>query len=234
MSAVEVVYRDAHYVAIDKPSGVIVHRESPRDEEAAAVQLTRDAIGQWVYPVHRLDRGTSGVLVFGLTSDAASRLAEAFRARDVRKEYVAIVRGFIDDAGTIDSPLARDREADAEPRDAITDYARLGTATVAVPIGPYPSARYSLVSLRPRTGRTHQLRRHMAHVRHPIVGDVRHGDGAHNRLFREHLGCRRLCLWATALSFRHPFGEAPVQIRVPPRDADVLRALGWSDDPTGP
>ncbi|MEM6990778.1 MAG: pseudouridine synthase, partial [Myxococcota bacterium] len=191
-----------------------------------AVQRVRDRVGQHVFPVHRLDRSTSGVLVFALSSDAAARLSAAFTARSVDKRYLAVVRGTISDHGTVDYALRSEPGAPLKP--AVTDFRRLDTTEVDEPVPPHPTARDSLVALRPRTGRTHQLRRHMAHLRHPIVGDVRHGDGAHNRLFRRRFDSHRLLLWATDLSFEHPFTGARLALHAPPAQPSVLRALGFT------
>ena len=225
----ELLFTDAHYVAFDKPSGVVVHRQPGDREERPALQRARDHVRQHVYPVHRLDRSASGVLVFGRTSEAAGRLGKAFEARAVDKRYVAVVRGTITERGTVDYPLRADREAPLRP--AVSEFVRLARVELDEPVPPHPTARYCLVALRPRTGRTHQLRRHMAHLRHPIVGDVRHGDGRHNRLFRARLSSHRLLLWATRLSFTHPYSGEAIRIDAPPSDAEVLTALGWPAQP---
>ncbi|MBL4683272.1 MAG: hypothetical protein JKY37_01685 [Nannocystaceae bacterium] len=224
-----VLYLDEHYVAINKPSGLLVHRQRGVAGEAAALQQVRDHVGQHVYPVHRLDRSTSGVLVFGMTSDAASRLAPAFANRLVDKRYVAVVRGTPSERGVVDYVL-RD-ESDGVRRDAVTEFARLAVTEIDEPVPPHPTARYSLVALRPRTGRTHQLRRHMAHLRHPIVGDVCHGDGRHNRVFRRRFNSHRLLLWATMLRFQHPYTDVEVALQAPPLDPETLHALGFPTHP---
>ena len=226
---VELVFSDEHYVAFDKPSGVVVHRQPGDREERPALQRARDHVRQHVYPIHRLDRSASGVLVFGRTPDAARRLAEAFAARTIDKRYVAVARGTIAERGTVDYPIRADR--DAPLKSAVSDFVRLGQAELDEPVPPHPTARYSLVALRPRTGRTHQLRRHMAHLRHPIVGDVRHGDGRHNRVFRARLGSHRLLLWATRLAFVHPYTGEAIRIEAAPADGEVLTALGWPSHP---
>lgn len=187
------------WVAIDKPAGLVVHRGERTREEPAALQLVRDAVGQRVYPVHRLDRATSGVLVMALDPEAARWISAEFTARRVEKSYVAIVRGWIDERGVVDYALLE--EGAAVPADAVTEYERLATFDVPMAVGRYASARYSRVLARPRTGRMHQLRRHFAHLRHPIVGDVRYGDGRHNRMFREQFGVQRLLLHAQHLAF---------------------------------
>ncbi|MCA9717533.1 MAG: tRNA pseudouridine(65) synthase TruC [Myxococcales bacterium] len=227
-----VLYRDDRFVAVDKPPGLLVHR-SPlaRGETEFAVQRLRDQLGQRVYPVHRLDRPTSGVLVFALDPEAASALAERFAAREVTKRYLAVVRGWLHGHLIVDHPLRAlgDEPSRAEPLAAETEFDGLATARVPEPVGPYPERRYGLVLARPRTGRRHQIRRHLKHLGHPIIGDVRHGKGAHNRFFRERLDVSRLLLAAISLGFDHPFTRARVTIEAPPglEFSRVLTAFGW-------
>jgi tRNA pseudouridine65 synthase len=212
-----VLYRDDQLVAIDKPSGMLVHRMPGCADRDVVVQHLRDQLGQWVYPVHRLDRGTSGVLVFALDPAVTSSLAEEFRQRRVDKRYLALVRGWAPLAERIDAPV---REPDKSIRvPAVTDLRRLSTVELPLAVGRYATARYSLVELHPETGRTHQLRLHLAHLRHPIVGDVRHGDGRHNRLFRAHYDIERLMLCATSIGFSHPATGERVRIEAPPAQA---------------
>jgi len=227
----DVLYRDEHYIAVAKPAGIVVHRGLGA-RERAALQTVRDLVGQWVFPIHRLDRATHGALVFGLTSEAARRLASAFAAGAVEKHYLAVVRGTIGATGRIDYPL-RDEDGNGELRDAVTEFQRLSTIELPIPVGRFPTARYSSVWLTPQTGRTHQLRRHMAHLRHPIVGDVRHGDGHHNRMFREQFGIHRLMLFARDLAFEHPFEARRIVIDAPidPQAHDLLQRLGLADSP---
>jgi tRNA pseudouridine65 synthase len=197
------------WVAIDKPAGLVVHRGERTREEPAVLQLVREAVGRRVYPVHRLDRATSGVLVLALDPEAARHLVGEFTARRVVKSYIAIVRGWIDERGVVDYPLLE--EGAATPADAVTEYERVACYEVPIAVGRYATARYSLLIARPRTGRMHQLRRHFAHLRHPIVGDVRYGEGRHNRLFREHFGVHRLLLHAQRLAFADLDGS-PVEL----------------------
>ena len=223
-----ILFADEDYVAVHKPPGMLVHRTHKGCLEPAVLQVLRDQLGHRIYPVHRLDRGTSGALVFGRTPQSAAELSEHFRDRTIDKCYRAIVRGYLEPTeDVIDAPI---REGGEGPRrDAVSEYRRLAIVELPQPVGRYHTARYSLVELRPRTGRTHQLRLHMAHRRHPIVGDVRHGDGRHNRLFRDAFGCRRLLLWAVRLSFTHPRTGRRVDI-VAPEDPELRRlctALGW-------
>ena len=209
----EILYQDEHLVVINKPSGLLVHK-SPIDkkEKAFALQILRDQIGQYVYPVHRLDKPTSGVLIFALSSEVAKLLSEAFRANEIKKEYMAVVRGYTEYEGLIDYDLKvildkkadKDRNHDKEPQSAQTHYERLKIMELPYPVSRYPVAQYSLLKLVPKTGRKHQLRRHMKHILHPIVGDTKYGRGEHNRLFREKFDCHRLLLHASRIYFTHP------------------------------
>jgi tRNA pseudouridine65 synthase len=209
------LYRDARVVVIDKPSGISVHRgwDGTRD---TAMHRLRDQLGRWVYPVHRLDRATSGTLVMALDPEAAGALAASFRDGRVMKEYLALVRGVIAAPGTVDHPLPAHEGASRVP--ALTDYEPIAVAR----------ERYSLVRLRPRTGRRHQIRRHMKHLRHPILGDTTYGDGRENRKLREEIGLYRLALHASFLAFPHPETGVLVAVRAPlPEDlAGPLARLG--------
>ena len=210
------IYRDAHLLAVHKPAGLLVHR-SPidRHETEFALQYARELNeGEHVYPVHRLDRPTSGLLLFARDPETASVLGQAFMAGAVRKTYQAVVRGWTPESGVIDLPLrdkAMDKRDTSEQvmREACTRYQRLATTELPVAIEGYASSRYSLVELYPETGRQHQLRRHLQHISHPIIGDTNYGRTRHNHFFAERFGAARLMLAATALSFQHPAtGEA--------------------------
>lgn len=224
---IEILYRDDDLVAVHKPAGLLVHRNAHAGREPFLLQTLRDLLGTRLYPVHRLDRPTSGLMIMALSPGAAAVLARQFAAQEVRKTYLAVVRGFTDEEGVIDSPLKSESGAEALAR---TEFTRLGLAELPHPVGPHPTARYSLVRVEPRTGRTHQIRRHFAHIRHPLVGDVLRGDGRQNRFFREHFGIRRLLLASVELRFRHPAGEEEMRLQCPP--AEEMRALfarlGWA------
>ncbi len=217
----DILYRDESLIAINKPNGLLVHR-SPidRHETRFAIQLLRDQIGQRVYPLHRLDKPTSGVLLFALDEDAARRMGSLFESSAMHKTYLAVVRGYTPEQDCIDYPLREqhDRMTDTNAqRDkpaqaARTDYRRLATLELPISDGRHPSSRYSLLELTPHSGRKHQIRRHMKHIFHPVIGDTTHGDGRHNRLFREHLHCQRLLLCAQRLAFRHPDSGAQITI----------------------
>ncbi|MCK5814190.1 MAG: tRNA pseudouridine(65) synthase TruC, partial [Cocleimonas sp.] len=199
----EILYQDDYLVAINKPSGLLVHRSMiDRHEIAFAIQQTRDQIGQYVYPVHRLDKPTSGVLLFALDSNIARKITQQFTQREVQKHYLAIVRGYSLEKGMIDYALKEqlDKMTDAkvlqnkEAQDAVTHYKRQAMVELPFAVGRYATARYSFMGLSPKTGRKHQLRRHMKHIFHPIVGDTSHGDGKQNTFFREYFDCHRLLL----------------------------------------
>jgi len=196
---------------VHKPAGLLVHR-SPidRHETEFALQYARELNeGEHVYPVHRLDRPTSGLLLFARDPDTASALGQALMAGDIQKTYLAMVRGWTPESGLIDEPL-RDKAIDRRDtreqvmREARTRYRRLAITEIPVAIEGYASSRYSLLELAPETGRQHQLRRHLQHISHPIIGDTNYGRTRHNHYFAERFGGGRLMLAATALSFHHP------------------------------
>lgn len=208
-----ILYQDEYLVAVDKPAGMLVHRSFlDKHETLFVMQTLRNQLGQHVFPVHRLDRPTSGVLLFALSSEVARLLTEQHQQESWQKFYLAVVRGYVKEPLLLDYALKEqlDKVADKKARqDKIAQDARTAIwplAQVELPfaVGRYPAARYSLVALQPQTGRKHQLRRHMSHLRHPIAGDTTHGDGKHNRLFVEHFGNDRLLLIAKRLSILHP------------------------------
>jgi len=217
----EIIYKDEDLVAINKPSGLLVHRSMiDRHETQFAMQMVRDQIGQHVYTVHRLDRPTSGILLFALSSQVAAALTEQLTQKQVQKRYLAISRGYVIGQDRIDYALKEeldkiaDKHArqDKQAQDAITDYACLQQFELPFAVGRYNSARYSLVELRPETGRKHQLRRHMAHIRHPIVGDTTHGDGKQNAFLRQQFGLEGLALSCVGMSLRHPVTEQVLEL----------------------
>ena len=234
-----IIYRDEHLIAIDKPAGLLVHRtDLDRHETRFAVQMLRDQIGRHVHPVHRLDRGTSGVLLFALDREIGRALGQQFETQQVDKTYLAVVRGHPAPAGRIDHPLVRRYDAyearhpasAAAAQPAITDYRRLAVAELAQRVDRYPTSRYALLELSPHSGRRHQLRRHLKHIAHPIIGDATYGKGAHNRLFEQLFGCRRLLLACLEMRLVHPANGQPLVLRAPLASdfCAALRQLGWA------
>ncbi|WP_258405666.1 tRNA pseudouridine(65) synthase TruC [Shewanella zhangzhouensis] len=238
--AIEILYEDEAMVAIHKPAGLLVHRTYlARKEHWFAMQLTRDLVGCHVFPVHRLDRPTSGVLLFAKSSEVANSLCGQFASHNIRKHYLALVRGNMFDAGVLDYALKeeldeladKDVDPDKPAQEAITAYRPLLNSEIPYSSGRYPSSRFALMHLQPQTGRKHQLRRHMAHLRHPIVGDTTHGDGKQNRFFREHFGVNRLWLIAKRLELTHPLTGGPIAIEteLEPEWLNVFSGLGWDE-----
>ncbi|MFC5269462.1 pseudouridine synthase [Adhaeribacter terreus] len=231
----EIVYEDAHYVAINKPNGLLVHRTRIAEEKKEfALQMLRDQLGLRLHPLHRLDRGTSGVLLFAKNAEAATPLVKAFQERQPDKTYLAIVRGYAPEVGTIDWPIRPDRDNNLkEPQEAVTHFERLGTVELPIPVGRYQTARYSFVKIKPETGRMHQIRRHFGHIRHYIIGDKKHGDWRHNLMFLEQLKSDTLLLHAAALSFVHPFTEEKIEINasLPPNMRRLCEQFSWAYSP---
>ncbi|EGR4301829.1 tRNA pseudouridine(65) synthase TruC [Vibrio cholerae] len=236
----EIVYQDEYLVAVNKPAGMLVHRSwLDKHETEFVMQTLRDQIGQHVFPLHRLDRPTSGVLVFALSSQIASEVMPMFANHEMEKTYHAIVRGWIEEANVLDYPLKEELDKiadkfakqDKEAQSAVTAYRPLAKVELPISTGKFATTRYCLMEMQPKTGRKHQLRRHMAHLRHPIVGDTTHGDGVHNRLFREHFSAQRLMLHARELRFMHPYTQQPLVIRAGLDEVwqGLLSEFGWQE-----
>jgi tRNA pseudouridine65 synthase len=232
-SELELIHADARLVAVNKPSGLLVHRGWARDDRVA-VDLLHAQLGRRVWPLHRLDRGTSGVLLFALDADAARQVSASFEAGEVHKRYLALVRGHAPEELLVDYSLRRVDDDSKRRFEARTHVRRLASASLDDD-APSEGAearrprRYSLVEAVPLTGRTHQIRRHLKHIAHPIIGDVRYGKGEHNRLFRRRFGLHRLALHAVELRLpRLDAREGELAIRAPlPADlAAPLEALG--------
>ena len=222
-----ILYRDDDLVVIDKPDGLLVHRTRIARDHVVALQLLRDQIGQLVYPVHRLDRPTSGALLFALSPDMAAAVCAGFASKEIAKTYLAVVRGITPESGTIELPL-KDADSGIE-QEAATRFIRVATAMLDVPVGVHDPARYSLLRVHPETGRMHQIRRHLKRLSHPVIGDTQHGDGRHNRFFRDRFGIRRLLLHGRRLEFTHPRTgeELAVEAPIPAEMSDLFQALGW-------
>ena len=238
----QIVYRDEHYVAVYKPAGLMVHR-GPRSSssEPFLLQALRDQLGTYVYPIHRLDRPTAGLVIFGLHREAASELGRLFQTRQVTKHYQALVRGFVEGSFRVDLPL--DDQVDDwlatgagqdsneamianKPRtlEAITGFRTLERFEIDWPTPEFATSRFTLLEIQPHTGRWHQIRRHLNHIAHPVIGDHRHGDHRWNQRFFEQTGVYRMLLTGMRLDFRHPFTMEPLSLWVP-RGRDFERAL---------
>ena len=207
----EIIYQDEHLAVINKPHGLLVH-QSPiaRDAEEFALQLLRDQIGQNVWPAHRLDRKTGGLLLFSLSKEANALAQQLFRENQIKKKYLAIVRGHTPDEMEIDYPLKKENGVVQE---AFTFFKTLQKTEIDTPLGKHPTSRYSLVEAEPQTGRMHQLRKHFAHIHHPIIGDRPHGCNKQNKLFKETWKMDTMLLHASELQFIHPFSKEKIHLK---------------------
>ena len=225
MTTLPILYRDAHLIAVNKPAGLLVHR-SPLERYAdeTVLQILQEQTGLKGYPAHRLDRPTSGVLLLALDPTTARLLGELIAQQRLEKTYHAIVRGWLAEAGKIDYPLVylpdkmadRNRQREKLPQEALTRYRCLVRSELPFASdGKHPTSRYSLAELRPLQGRKHQLRRHLKHIFHPIIGDTTHGDNRQNRVLGERYGALRLMLHASRLQLPHPHTGAPLDLHAP-------------------
>jgi len=227
----KIIYQDEHFFAIDKPAGYFVHPPElspyPVPREKICLYHLRRLFKQDVFPVHRLDAPTSGVLLFAMSKASTRELSRLFMERKLRKTYHAVVRGFVEDEGRIDIPLEVD---DGTVTEASTLYKRLATIELPYPVGKkYPTARYSLVEVQPVTGRWHQIRRHFDRIAHPLLGDIEHGDSHHNRFFRDELKIQGLCLKALRVELTHPWLGHDLTIEAPPCEKwdQIYRLFQW-------
>ncbi|WP_328515940.1 pseudouridine synthase [Marinobacterium weihaiense] len=240
-ASLEILYEDEYLVAVNKPAGLLVHPSwiAPARTPNLAAQLKLRYPNETVHTVHRLDRATSGVILFARNKAVAHSLQQQFAERQVQKTYLCVVRGWADEEGVIDYALKPIHDKIAEPhanpdkeaQDAVSAYRRIAKVALPIPVGRYPEARYSLVEVKPTTGRKHQIRRHMKHILHPIVGDTKHGEGRHNRLFREHLDSHRLLLMAVGIEFEHPVSGCRLNIQAGVGDdvRELFERLGWRE-----
>jgi tRNA pseudouridine65 synthase len=223
----EILFQDEHLIAINKPHDLLVHR-SPiaADVQEFALQILRDQIGHWVTPVHRIDRKTGGVLLFAKDKEAEIAMHKQFMEGLVSKKYLAIVRGYTPDSESIDYPL---RKENGVLQDAYTSYVTLQRAELEIVLGNHPTQRYSFVEATPTTGRMHQLRKHFAHIMHPIIGDRPHGCNKQNRLFKERWEMTTMMLHASYQSFTHPVTGERVEITAPlqPEFLRVMALMGF-------
>jgi tRNA pseudouridine65 synthase len=217
-----IVYEDSSLVILIKPGGMFVHKSDGWDRNRRPLmQRIRDQLQQPVFTVHRLDRATSGLIVMGKNHDVAAALSHAFRERQVQKTYVALARGYCPDSGIIDIPLARRSgilggTGEQQLRDCVTEFRTTARYELPFACGRYETNRCSLVQLKPRTGRWHQLRRHLNRINHPIIGDTSHGDNTQNRFYRTQFHLDRLMLVATGLELNHPVTNTQLKLEITP------------------
>ncbi|GAA4333268.1 tRNA pseudouridine(65) synthase TruC [Mucilaginibacter gynuensis] len=224
----DILFRDEHLIAINKPHGLLVHRSPIAiDAEEFALQMLRDQIGQKVNPVHRIDRKTGGLLLFAFDKPTEIAMQQQFMENQVSKSYLAIVRGYTDDNGEIDYAL---RKENGTLQEAFTAYTTLQRAEIDVPLGAHATSRYSLLRVVPTTGRMHQIRKHLSHIFHPIIGDRTHGCNKQNKLFKEKWDMTTMLLHAENLVFKHPVSGEQVTINAPvlPGFKQVMDMMGWA------
>jgi tRNA pseudouridine65 synthase len=230
----DVLYRDEFLAVVDKPAGLMVHDSKlARGESDFAADRLREQFGRPIFLVHRLDRATSGCLLLAFDRDSASLLGKALMSREVEKDYLAVCRGWpAETAFTIDHPLDGG-PGKPEKKPARTRFERLATMELDAPSAGFATSRYALLRAHPETGRFRQIRRHLKHASHHLVGDTSHGDGRHNRIFRMR-GIHRMLLHAQRLAFAHPHDGHRIEAIAPP-DAEFERALAlfeWPDHAT--
>jgi tRNA pseudouridine65 synthase len=241
----QILYRDQWVIAVNKPHGMLVHHTKiARDVTECVLQTLRDQIGQYVYPAHRLDRKTSGVLIFALDEESNRNIQGQFMRGEVKKRYIALVRGFLNPrAGVIDYPLKNENDGN-KIQDSCTHFEMICQYEIHVPLGKHPTSRYSLVSIEPKTGRYHQIRKHFGHISHPIIGDIEHGCNKQNQLFRRQWQSDTMYLHSNSVQFRHPATGDEIFIQAPMQQqfVEIVKALesscqsspSWSSDPPLP
>ncbi len=209
----DILFEDQYLVAINKPHGLLVHRSSiATNTDEYALQFLRNQLHQKVYPVHRLDRKTSGVLLFALSPEINSIMQKQFAENKIDKTYLAIVRGYAPDNGIIDYDLTNEK---GKTQKAVTTFHTIGKTEINLAHGKFSTSRYSLVEIEPQTGRFHQIRKHFAHLRHPIIGDRPHGCNKQNKLFKQNWNMVTMMLHAKQLKFNHPVTNEPMLINAP-------------------
>ncbi len=231
MQTLEIIYQDLHLVAINKPNGLLVHPSSIAARETAfANKLLEAQLGQKVYTVHRLDRPTSGILLFALDAATAQKMNQIFLDGLASKDYLAVVRGYTNEQDTIDYALRADKDAPA--KEAVTKYRTIAKVELPIAVSRYPQSRYSLVHAMPLTGRMHQIRKHFAHIRHYIIGDKTHGDWRHNQMFADNFESPNMLLHAFRLRFPHPYKLEMLDIyaSLPTIYYNVIQSMNWVNE----
>lgn len=227
---IPILYQDELLLLVDKPAGMAVHRSRlVGADDVFMIDRVREQVEGPLHLIHRLDRATSGVLLIARNGETAAALGKQFMARTVEKTYLAVCRGWPEETGSVDYDLPGVRD-NSERKSAITHWRRLHTIEVPIAINRYEQQRYALVEVNPETGRYRQIRRHFAHLRHPLIGDTSHGRSEHNRLFKQYYGSHRLLLHAAALVFEHPLSGERLRVEAPldQEFSTLLRRFDWS------
>lgn len=230
--SLDIIFEDHYLLCVNKPNNVLVHHAyHARNvaDEASLLQIIKNETDLTVYPIHRLDRKTSGIILLAKEKEYVSKFQELFTNNQIQKTYFGVVRGFSPDAKTIDSPV-KGRDANVH-KDALTALKTLANITLNIPVKPYDSSRYSLVELQPKTGRMHQLRVHMNKISHPLIGDAKYGDKNHDTMYANNFGWKNLFLHAGKLEFTHPFTLKKVEFTATfPKDwLALFKEFNWKN-----
>lgn len=230
---------DKNFIVVNKPSGILVHKSGiDKRENIFMLQELRDQLGKKVYPVHRLDKPTSGVIIFAFNKEYARYFHTQFSENLIEKSYLALVRGYISDNIHIDHPIQdkkvfRNQNREKIPfKSALTDIRPLQNIELPIPNGKYQTSRYSFLQIFPQTGRYHQIRRHLKHISHPIIGDTAYGKTEHNNIFRKHFNNNRLLLHARSITFINPENNKKEKYicHLPENFKNILQAIGIFPD----
>lgn len=228
--SIPVIFEDEYILCVSKPNHMVVHHAHHSrnvSEEISLLQAVENEQGFKTYPIHRLDRKTSGIILLAKEKEYVSKFQELFGSNSIQKTYFGLVRGFSPETKTIDSPV-KGRDAKVH-KEALTHLKTLANITLEIPVKPYDSSRYSLVEMTPKTGRMHQLRVHTNKISHPLIGDPKYGDKNHNLMFEKNFDCKNLFLHAGKLEFVHPFTNEQLSlIAVFPNDWSTLfKEFNW-------
>ncbi|KAB1159540.1 pseudouridine synthase [Tenacibaculum aiptasiae] len=227
----DILFEDEYIICVSKPNNVVVHHAHHSrnvSDEDSLLQLLFNQFGKKFYPIHRLDRKTSGIILLAKETSFVSKFQELFTNNEIQKTYYGIVRGHAPERKIIDSPV-KGRDANVH-KEAETLLELVDKITLDIPVKPYDTSRYSLVKLSPKTGRLHQLRIHMNKISHPLIGDPKYGDKNHNTMFIENFNCENLFLHAYSLTFKHPISNKEMILKAKlPNDWNILfEKFNWN------
>ncbi|WP_299104587.1 pseudouridine synthase [uncultured Tenacibaculum sp.] len=212
----EIIYEDDFIIGVSKPNNMLVHHSDYSknvSEEASLIQLLYSQIGHKLYPLHRLDRKTSGIILLSKAPEFVAEFQQLFYNSKIEKIYYGLVRGYSPQELLINTPV-KGRDSNVY-KDAETHLETKESIEINIPVTPYNTARYSIVKLTPKTGRLHQLRIHMNKISFPLIGDPKYGDNNHNHMFKEKFDCNNLFLHAYSLEFTHPYTNKQVILKTP-------------------